>query len=104
MELRAYATALAAVVVLWLISAVFTRSWNPLALVEGADKRPSTSKFQWWLWTVVVAFAYTLVYAARAWRGNFAVIDDIPPNLLIVMGLSAATMTAAKGITVGYIN
>jgi len=88
---------------LWLLYVVLGGSGNPRKLVEGADGRPSTSKFQWFLWTVVVIFSYVAVYAARVMKGNFEVITEIPANVLIVMGLSLATMTAAKGIMVSYV-
>jgi hypothetical protein len=83
---------------------IWTPDWNPASLVIGQDKRPSTSKFQFLLWTAVVAFAYVVVYAARALEGVYAPLDQIPPNLLTAMGFSIVTAAAAKGITVGYLD
>jgi hypothetical protein len=75
------------------------------SLVEGADGRLSTSKFQWLLWTVVAIFAFVEVTAERLLRG-LSVGDpaspEMPVNLLVAMGLSAATMIVAKGVTSAY--
>jgi hypothetical protein len=73
-------------------------------LVEGADGRPSTSKFQFVLWTGVVLLAWVAIYVARLMRGQWDAVPDLPQNLLIVMGLSVVTATAAKAITVAYTN
>lgn len=82
---------------------IWSKNWNPAELVIGQDKRPSSSKFQFLLWTVVVLYSYIVVYTARAWNGYYQSIDQIPVNLFIVMGFSIATAAAAKGITVGYL-
>lgn len=52
---------------------------------------------------MVVVFAYVAIWAARALKGNFAPVTEIPQNLLIAMGLSVTMMAAAKGITVAYV-
>jgi len=98
-----YACGIGLLVALWLVYRVLTGSWNPWKLVEGADGRPSTSKLQWFLWTVVIIFSYGAIYAARATKGHFEVISEIPVNVLTAMGLSVTTMAAAKGITVSYV-
>ena len=79
-----------------MISGIFAGAWNPWKLVEGADKRPSTSKFQWWLWTVVVIFAYVAIYASRVNLNHFEALSEIPQNVLIALGMSAGTMAVAK--------
>ena len=74
-------------------------------LVDGADARLSTSKFQWLLWTVVVLFALVEVFVERLIRGvplTLATDPQMPVHLLVAMGLSAATMATAKGIAVAY--
>jgi hypothetical protein len=88
--------------VLWVVYGVCC-SWNPVQLVEGADGRPSTSKFQFWLWTIVIIPTFCGLYAIRLVAQGPAVDGYWPRNLLIVMGMSVATTAAAKGITVGYI-
>lgn len=103
MELVAYAFGFIVLLVFWLLYRILTGKWNPWKLVEGADGRPSTSKFQWFLWTVVVIFSYTTIFVARARTGDFEIISNIPQNLLVAMGLSVTTMAAAKGITVSQL-
>lgn len=98
-----YGTGTLVLIVLWILYGVLGGSWNPWKLVEGSDGRASTSKLQWFLWTVVVIFSYSAFYASRAWRGTFSSVNGIPQNLLIAMGLSITTMAAAKGITVSYL-
>ncbi len=91
---------LALIFVLYWIGSGTPNVWK---LVEGADGRPSTSKLQWFLWTLVIVFSYTSIYAARIMKGNFDVISDIPSNYLTAMGFSTVTMATAKGITVSYV-
>lgn len=76
---------------------------NPWRLVEGADGSNSTSKFQWFLWLVVILFSYTALWVLRAEQGNFSALSEIPVNLLTVLGFSTGTAIAAKGITTGYV-
>lgn len=94
---------IAALVATWLVSAIITGHWNPWHLVIGADKRPSTSKLQFLLWTAAVIFAYTSLYAIRANAPSFSATNDLPRNVLLAMGISVATMAGAKGITVSYV-
>jgi len=74
----------------------------PLRLIEGTDNRLSTSKAQWFLWTLAVAFAYVAVYTARAVHGDHSALSTVPHNVLIALGFSTGTMVAAKGITWAY--
>src|SRR5690242_7543055 len=98
-----YLVAVGVLALLWLIYRVLSGSWNPLLVVCGADGRPSTSKLQLWLWTLVVLFAYVAIYTARASHGHFEPISQLPANVLIALGLSVMTATAAKGITVSFL-
>jgi IPT/TIG domain-containing protein len=75
------------------------RVWT---IVDGFDGARSTSKFQWFAWTATVIFAYVAVYTARAMQGHPEAVSEIPPNVLLAMGFSAATATVAKGITSAY--
>jgi hypothetical protein len=98
-----YVVSIVVAIGLWLIGGMAS-GWNPLKLVEGADGRPSTSKFQFWLWTVVIIPTFCGLYAMQMKAlGYSAVENEWPRNLLIVMGMSVITTAAAKGITVGYI-
>jgi len=92
-----------ALCVLWVVFGVAS-GWNVIKLFEGADGRPSTSKFQFWLWTIVVIFAYSTIYAMKVSTGHFEAITDIPNNVLIAMGMSIASATAAKSITASYVS
>ncbi len=91
------------VLIAYLLLAALGGNGDPRKCFEGADGRLSTSKFQFFVWTGAIVFAYTAIVFARASRGNHEVLADIPPHLLTVMGFSAATLAVAKGITVGYI-
>jgi hypothetical protein len=88
--------------VIALIAAIPTKGklWQ---LAEGADGRASTSKFQWLLWIVAVAFAYTVLWVLRAKQGDYTAITQVPVNLLTLLGFSTGTAAAAKGITAGYV-
>ena len=97
-----YAVGVAAVLLLWLIYYVASGG-NTANLYEGTDGRPSSSKFQFFLWTAVVVFAYTAIYAVKVSAHNFEAINDFPRNVLVAMGMSVISAAAAKGITVSYI-
>lgn len=99
-----YLWGLVALLVVYIAGGVFGKAWNPLKLAEGSDGRPSTSKFQWLWWTAIVLYSYVVVYVTRARFGYDDAVAEIPVNVLYAMGFSATTLTAAKGITVGYTN
>lgn len=98
-----YLIALAFLVLFWIIYRLLTGTWNPFKVICGADGRPSTSKLQFWLWTIVVIFSYVALYAARVQDHLYDPIKEIPANLLIAMGLTIVTATAAKGITTSFV-
>jgi len=73
-------------------------------IIQGQDGASSTSKLQWLMWLVAVLFSYIALYVLRAAQGHYEAIANVPAHILTVLGLSTATMVAAKGITVGYAN
>jgi IPT/TIG domain len=95
---------LGVLVLLWVVTSVMGKTWNPWKLVEGADGVSSTSKFQWLLWLVVILFAYVVLWVLRAKGGDYGAISQVPVNVLTVLGFSTATAVAAKGITAGYVS
>jgi hypothetical protein len=99
----AVASGLGLLVILYLLVAAFSRQWSPGQLVNGFDGTWSTSKFQWFLWLIFILFAYTAIWVLRAEQGNFSALNEIPVNLLTVLGFSTGTAAAAKGITSGYV-
>jgi hypothetical protein len=98
-EALMYLSGVVALLFLWVAGGVTTGEWNPWRLIEGADSRPSTSKFQFFLWTAVVFFSYGALFAAK----GFIALTEAPPNVLIAMGMVVGTMATAKGITVSYV-
>lgn len=97
----AYLSGAGVLALYWLVCVFVERTWRIWRLAEGADGRLSTSKAQWLLWTFAVAFAYVVVYAARAYRGDHSALSAVPQNVLIALGFSSVTMATAKGIA-GY--
>jgi len=90
--------------VLWFFYVVSSRKWNPMELAKGADGLPSSSKFQFLLWTAVVVFAYITIYVARAQHNEYGPITEVPANLLILMGISSGAVVLSKGITVYHLS
>ena len=78
---------------------LMTRLW------EGADGRASFSKFQFWLWTLVITLCLFSVWVTRmvVSEGVVSPIDDIPETVLGLLGISAFTALGAKGITTNYV-
>lgn len=100
MQLRPYAIGLIVLFALYIMYRIMTGKWDISLIFEGEDGRPSTSKLQWFLWTVVIIFAYVAVYAAR---GRMEPITEIPRSVLLAMGFSVTTMAVSKGITTSFI-
>lgn len=73
-------------------------------LYEGADGRASFSKFQFLVWTVVILVGIVTIAVARmiATGDIVSPVDEIPENLLALLGLSTATSLGAKGVTTLY--
>jgi hypothetical protein len=87
--------------------AFFTGHGTLRPLYCGADGRPSTSKFQAMVWTIVALFTYAGIYTLRWYMGGTGGSNEdstVPKNLLIAMGFSFTTLAAAKAITVSYLN
>ena len=99
----AIASAVGLLVVLYLVTALAAGNWNPWRLVMGFDGRASTSKFQWFLWTAAILFAYTALWVLRAEQGVLSAQSVTSAGLLTILGFSAATAVAAKGITGAYV-
>jgi IPT/TIG domain len=102
-KLLAVLIGLAVLGVLYLVTWITSGQPNPWKLVQGADGAASTSKFQWFLWIIVILFSYSVLWVLRARGGDWSAISDVPGNLLTVLGFSTGTAAAAKGITSGYI-
>lgn len=82
---------------LWLMIGIAT-SFSMIKLVCGVDGRPSTSKCQFLMWTAAMIFCYLVVYSYHIHRNHFSPIEGWSPNVLLSMGISAATAVAAKAI------
>jgi len=86
--------------VLWLLFGFWLGLAWPLRVADGADGRPSTSKFQFFLWTIVIVWGYAAVAARLAIDEAALGGISIPSNLFLLMGLGAGTALAAKLVTV----
>jgi hypothetical protein len=47
----------------------------------------------------MIIFAYVTIYSVKAIHGDYLPFSEIPPNLLILMGVSTGSMVASKAIT-----
>jgi hypothetical protein len=99
----AVGSGLGVLLLLYLVTAVMSRHWSPRELVNGFDGFGSTSKLQWFLWLVVIIFAYVALWVLRAEQGDLSALSKMPVNVLTVLGFSTGTAAAAKGITSGYV-
>ena len=99
----AYLAGLGVLIAYFLVCLAVGRTWRFWVLAEGQDGRLSTSKAQWQLWTVAVAFSYVAIYGARAVHGDHSPLSTVPQNVLIALGFSSVTMAGAKGITTSYV-
>lgn len=96
----AYVIGLIVLLVVWAIYGFSSRK-NVMELARGKNGIPSSSQFQFLLWTIMVIFAYATVYADRAmFHGQYNPMGEIPVNLLALMGISGGSMVISKGIDV----
>jgi hypothetical protein len=102
-DLDPFVVSVAFLLLLWLLYTLATREPRVWQVAIGADGQYSTSKFQVFLWTVVVLFSFVAIFWAR-WRVDRASeqLSDIPANVLtalgfvIVSGIASYAITASK--------
>jgi len=90
--------------VFWVVCFLLS-GFHPQRLIMGEDGRFSNSKFQTVLWFGVLMISYLAALWLRVheFGGDMLGGINIPPNILLLSGVSAITFTAAKGITVAKI-
>jgi hypothetical protein len=96
-EAGAWFTGVIGLALVWIVLLIATKK-HPWALVIGEDGRPSTSKFQIFVWTAAVVFAFLAIFELRFASGYYNGLPGVPTNLLIAMGISVATAVSAKSI------
>ncbi|UIE37032.1 hypothetical protein [Leptodesmis sichuanensis] len=91
---------------LWLVFSLLLNWKNPLQLTLGLDNRYSNSKTQLFFWFFALLTAYITVNCLPGLKGGIGFFGGvgIPPNLLLLSGLSAFSFSAAKGITQSKVN
>jgi len=101
---KRWASLIGAAGILFIIAWVFTKG-HPAHLFLGKDNRYSSSQFQTVLWFGLVVSAYIAIVSHRIMAAGWTYVGgvDIPPNLLILSGISVLTFTAAKAITAGKV-
>jgi hypothetical protein len=57
-------------------------------LIKDEKKYPSLALFQFLVWTLIISFAYFGIYLTRLFGGELGLPDEIPDNILILMGIS----------------
>ena len=81
-----------------------TGQWGIWNAARGADGRASTSKFQAFVWTGAVLWAYVAIVAARGLpsieaAGTTSGLPSLPPNILVALGISLGTAVGAAAIS-----
>jgi len=90
---------------IWALLCVLNGAFTFKGIFTGDDHRPSTSQFQFFLWTIIVIFAYVSLFTAQLLTSNGLIdLSNIPQNVLIALGLSITTVVGAKAITVSKID
>lgn len=68
-------------------------------LLKTRDGYYSLANFQFFVWTLVFIFSLTTIKFVRLFNGNFNPIEDIPQQLLLLMGLSVAVTPISGAIS-----
>jgi len=66
---------------------------NLKSVLDEANDRASMSRFQLLIFTLIVAISLFLVVAKNG------ALPDIPPSILMLLGISASTYAVSKGIS-----
>jgi hypothetical protein len=87
-------------VVVYMIKKESNRKVKLIDVVYEKDNYPSLAKFQFLLWTFLVAVAFLWIYFIRLWSGVITVptFDIIPGNILTLMGISVAVPITSGAI------
>jgi hypothetical protein len=99
-----YLSGLLALALLYLVYVALSGDlaiWNAAV---GEDGRASTSKFQVFLWTIVVIFGYVAIVTHRIQLGFAPPLPGFPESVLLALGLSIGTATAAAAVTANNLN
>ena len=93
------AAALVLILVATRVGPKATRPWN-LVLSQSKKKHVSLMNLQLTLWTIVVLSMLTGLFVARLVDDPGTALDfEIPPELLLVMGISASSTVLASTVT-----
>ncbi|HZO99858.1 MAG TPA: hypothetical protein VFD30_06175 [Terriglobia bacterium] len=87
--------ALAITVVFVAFTLLIRRGKSGLGFFQSPDGGYSVSKFQAWLWALVVMCGYVYVFLRRGAE------TPIPPNVWLLLGISGASSVVAKFIAIG---
>jgi hypothetical protein len=68
-------------------------------LIKDEKKYPSLALFQFLVWTLIISFAYFGIYLTRLFGGELGLPDEIPDNILILMGISVSVPVLNKKIS-----
>jgi hypothetical protein len=60
---------------------------------------PSLARFQFTVWTAIVIFCFTTICIMRFLAGSLAIPNNIPENLLALMGISAGVTAVSTGVS-----
>jgi hypothetical protein len=87
--------ALAVTVVFVAFTLLIRRGKSGLGFFQSPDGGYSVSKFQAWLWALIVMCGYVYVFLRRGAE------TPIPPNVWLLLGISGASSVVAKFIAIG---
>ena len=73
-----YLAGFATIALFYIVCGFFCAGWNPWKLVEGFDHCTSTSKAQFFIWTIAALFGYTTFFIA--WLHQSLTIKGPIPN------------------------
>lgn len=82
-------------IVFWIMRKAGFKYWD---IIREKDFHPSLSRFQFLLWTWIVSFVFASVVFIRGFAGVLPIPLEIPSNLLILIGVSAAPAAISSGV------
>ena len=90
--------------VMWVVARCLLKGGFPCIfdVIYAEDGFPSLSRFQFLLWTILIAAAFVWIWLIKIAASSLTIpgTGDIPGNLLILMGISVAVPIASGAVSV----
>lgn len=96
-----FAALVLVIFILWVTMWLYKKTEKGYSIIDIIREAgyPSLARFQFTLWTLIVVFCFTTVCIMRFLSGITVIPEEIPANLLALMGVSAGVTAVSTGVS-----